>query len=180
MMMNRIPYHGIYPKLAPSVYVAQGAQLIGDLTIDEASSVWFNAVVRADLAPIRIGRQTNLQDGVIAHVNTDQPLLVGHHVSVGHGAIIHGCEIADGCLIGMGAIILNGARIEQNVLLAAGSLVAENTVIPPFTLALGTPAKVVRELTERDLQRMQRTAQRYVQKAAEFKLQAEGGDLSEV
>jgi carbonic anhydrase/acetyltransferase-like protein (isoleucine patch superfamily) len=175
MKMNRIPYQGIYPTLAESVYVAQGAQLIGDLTIDDASSVWFNAVVRADLAPIRIGSQTNLQDGVIAHVNTDQPLLVGNGVSVGHGAIIHGCEIADGCLVGMGAIVLNGARIGQNALIAAGSLVTENAIIPPFTLALGTPAKIVRELTDRDLQRMIRTAQNYVQKAAEFKAQAEGG-----
>ncbi|MEI7024531.1 gamma carbonic anhydrase family protein [Paenibacillus sp. y28] len=161
-------YAQFFPRLHTGVYTAAGAQIIGDVSIGEQSSVWFNAVLRGDLAPIRIGCRTNLQDGVIGHVNTAQPLLVADEVSVGHGAIIHGCEIGKGTLIGMGAIVLNGASIGEYALIGAGSLVTENTVIPPYTLSLGTPAKVVRELREEDLLRMKRTMENYVHKASEF------------
>lgn len=156
------------PVLHPSVYVAAGAQLIGDVTIGEQSTVWFNSVLRGDLAPIRIGIRTNIQDGCIGHVNTDQPLIVGDEVSVGHGAIIHGCTIGSGTLIGMGAIVLNGAEIGEYALIGAGSLVTENKKIPPYTLSLGSPAKVIRELTEQDLERLKRTMEGYVRKGQEY------------
>ncbi|WP_340017816.1 gamma carbonic anhydrase family protein [Paenibacillus sp. FSL H3-0457] len=164
-----IPYKGLQPQLHPSVYMAEGAKLIGDLRMGEESSVWFNAVLRADLAPIIIGKRCNIQDNVVGHVNTDQPLIVGDDVSVGHTAIIHGCCIGRGSLIGMGAILLNGADIGEYTLIGAGSVVTENSKIPPYTLALGTPAKVIRELTDADLERMSRTSLGYVTKGKEYR-----------
>jgi len=149
--------------------MAEGAKLIGDLRMGEESSVWFNAVLRADLAPIIIGKRCNIQDNVVGHVNTDQPLIVGDDVSVGHTAIIHGCRIGTGSLIGMGAILLNGADIGEYTLIGAGSVVTENSKIPPYTLALGTPAKVIRELTDADLERMSRTSLGYVTKGIEYR-----------
>ncbi|MGQ8872895.1 gamma carbonic anhydrase family protein [Paenibacillus sp. TSA_86.1] len=164
-----IPYQGIKPQLHPSIYMAEGSKLIGDLQMDEESSVWFNAVLRADLAPIIIGKRCNIQDNAVGHVNTDQPLILGDDVSVGHAAIIHGCTIGTGALIGMGAIVLNGAEIGEFSLIGAGSVVTENCKIPPYTLALGTPAKVIRELTEADLQRMSKTSLGYVIKGREYR-----------
>ncbi|MCP1185345.1 gamma carbonic anhydrase family protein [Paenibacillus sp. 1781tsa1] len=164
-----IPYKGLQPQLHSSVYMAEGAKLIGDLRMGEESSVWFNAVLRADLAPIIIGKRCNIQDNVVGHVNTDQPLIVGDDVSVGHTAIIHGCRIGTGSLIGMGAILLNGADIGEYTLIGAGSVVTENSKIPPYTLALGTPAKVIRELTDADLERMSRTSLGYVTKGKEYR-----------
>ncbi|MEC0107966.1 gamma carbonic anhydrase family protein [Paenibacillus taichungensis] len=164
-----IPYKGMQPQLHPSVYMAEGAKLIGDLTMGEESTIWFNAVLRADLAPIVIGRRCNIQDNAVGHVNTDQPLILDNDVSVGHSAIIHGCRIGTGSLIGMGAILLNGAEIGEYTLIGAGSVVTENTKIPPYTLALGTPAKVIRELTDADLERMSRTTLGYVAKGKEYR-----------
>lgn len=167
MLLN---YQGKRPAVDASVFIAEGAKLIGDVTVGKDSSVWFNAVLRGDLAEIRIGERTNLQDGVIGHVNTGQPLIVENDVSVSHAAIIHGCHIGRGTLIGMGAIILNGAAIGEYALIGAGSLVTENTVIPAYTLALGSPARVVRELTEADLQRMKLTTDSYVVKGKEYRI----------
>ncbi|MEF2964335.1 gamma carbonic anhydrase family protein [Paenibacillus sp. M1] len=163
-------YQGKLPVLDPSVYIAEGAKVIGDVSVGAESSIWFNAVLRGDLSPIVIGSRTNLQDGVIGHVNTGQPLIVMDDVSVGHGAIIHGCTIGQGTLIGMGAIVLNGAEIGEYALVGAGSLVTENKKIPPYTLSLGSPARVVRELTEADLQRMKTTAESYVIKGKEYRI----------
>ncbi|MDQ1909397.1 gamma carbonic anhydrase family protein [Paenibacillus sp. GD4] len=164
-------YNGIFPKIHPSVYLAPGVQIIGDVTIEEGASIWFNTVLRGDLAPIRIGRRSNIQDGCVGHVNTDQPLIVEEDVSVGHGAIIHGCLIGKGTLIGMGAIILNGATIGEYALVGAGSLVTENKTIPSRTLSLGSPAAVVRELKESDLERMKRTTDGYVLRGIEYREQ---------
>lgn len=161
-------YKDIVPIVHPSVYLANGVKIIGDVQIGEQSSVWFNAVLRGDLAPIRVGSGTNLQDGVIGHVNRNQPLIIGDSVSVGHAAIIHGCTIGNGSLIGMGATVLNGAEIGEHVLVGAGTLITENKKIPAYTLVLGRPGKVVRELGEDDLQRMAATAASYREKAVEF------------
>lgn len=163
-----ISYQGLRPDVHASVFVADGVKIIGDVRIGEQSSIWYNAVIRGDLAPIEIGRRCNLQDNVVAHVNTNQPLKIEDDVSVGHGAIVHGCTIRRGALIGMGAIVLNGAEIGEYTLIGAGSVVTEGTVIPPYSLALGTPAKVVRSLNEEDLQRLQRTTHHYVEKGREF------------
>jgi carbonic anhydrase/acetyltransferase-like protein (isoleucine patch superfamily) len=158
------------PVFGKEVYVAEGAKIIGDVSLGDEASVWFNAVLRGDLAPIRIGARTNIQDGVIGHVNANQPLILEDEVSVGHGAIVHGCRIGKGTLIGMGAIVLNGADIGEYALVGAGSIVTENKKIPPYTLSLGSPAKVVRELTEDDLQRMRKTMESYVVKGKEYRI----------
>ncbi len=165
-----LPFKGIMPTVQADCYVAEGAKLIGDVTLEAQSTVWFNAVLRGDLAPIRIGNRCNIQDGVVGHVNTDQPLIVEDEVSVGHSAIIHGCKLGKGTLIGMGAIVLNGADIGEYALIGAGSIVTENKKIPSYTLSLGTPAKVVRELTEDDLLRMKRTMESYVTKGMEYRI----------
>ena len=162
------PFNQKTPHIHETVFLAHGIHIIGDVSIDEHSSVWYNTLLRGDLAPIVIGKRTNLQDGTIGHVNTDTPLLVGDDVSVGHGCIIHGCQIGNGSLIGMGTILLNGADIGEYALIGAGSLVTEGKKIPPYTLSLGSPAKVIRELTDADLARMQRTTESYVQKGVEY------------
>lgn len=162
-------YKGVFPNLKTNIFIAEGAQIIGDVTILDEASVWYNTVLRGDLAPIHIGNKTNIQDGCVGHVNTNQPLWIADEVSVGHGAIIHGCRIAKGCLIGMGAILLNGAEIGEYALVGAGSIVTENSKIPPYTLSFGSPAKVVRELTEQDLIRMKKTMEGYVAKGMEYR-----------
>ncbi|WP_419873725.1 gamma carbonic anhydrase family protein [Candidatus Pristimantibacillus sp. PTI5] len=165
-----IPYKGILPKIHDDVYIADGAKLIGDVSIAEKSTVWFNSVLRGDLAPIIIGHSCNIQDGVVGHVNVNQPLILSDEVSIGHAAIIHGCKIGRGTLIGMGAIVLNGADIGEYALIGAGSIVTENKKIPSYTLSIGSPAKVVRELTDDDLQRMRKTMESYVTKGIEYRI----------
>lgn len=164
-----LPYKGILPQLNQDVFVAEGAKLIGEVTLGNESTVWYNAVLRGDLAPITIGQRCNIQDNVVGHVNSGQPLMLEDEVSIGHGAIIHGCTIGKGSLIGMGAIILNGTEIGEFALVGAGAIVTENKKIPPYTLSLGTPAKVVRELTEEDIKRMIRTMESYVTKGYEYR-----------
>jgi len=166
-----IPYQVKYPQLGAHVYVAEGAKIVGDVQIADESTIWFNAVLRGDLAPIMIGKRCNLQDAVVAHVNSNQPLILAEEVSVGHSAIVHGCTIGKGSLIGMGAILLNGADIGEYALIGAGAVVTENSKIPPYTLSLGTPAKVVRELNDADLERMKRTMESYVLKGYEYRNQ---------
>lgn len=161
-------YNGIVPRIHPTVFLAAGVQIIGDVLIEEGASIWYNTVLRGDLAPIRIGKRSNIQDGCIGHVNTDQPLIIEDEVSVGHGAIIHGCHVGKGTLIGMGAIVLNGVSIGEYSLIGAGTLVTENKTIPSYTLSLGSPSKVVRELKETDLERMKRTMESYCIKGSEY------------
>lgn len=130
-----IRYQGKLPVVDASVFVADGAKLIGDVTVGSMASIWYNAVLRGDLAEIVIGDRTNIQDGVVGHVNTSQPLIVGNDVSVGHSAIIHGCRIGHGTLIGMGAIVLNGADIGEYALIGAGSVVTENKKFPLYSFS---------------------------------------------
>ncbi|ALS23648.1 gamma carbonic anhydrase family protein [Paenibacillus naphthalenovorans] len=152
----------VKPQLHPTAYTAPGAQLIGDITIGEESSVWFNSVLRGDNAPIVIGDRTNIQDGCTLHVDPGLPLHIGNKVSVGHNVILHGCTIHDGALIGMGAIVMNHAEIGEQALIAAGTLITEKKKIPPGVLVMGSPAKVVRELNEEDLRVLQFVSDHYV------------------
>jgi gamma-carbonic anhydrase len=146
------PYRGRLPVVDPSAFVDQSAQVIGDVEIGEESSVWMNVVMRGDVNHIRVGRRTNVQDGSIVHVMHDaHPTVIGHEVTIGHGAIVHGCTIEDRVLIGMGAILLNGARVGQDSIVAAGSLVPEGVVIPPRSLAMGIPAKVRKTLSDAEV-----------------------------
>ncbi|WP_046215030.1 gamma carbonic anhydrase family protein [Paenibacillus wulumuqiensis] len=164
-----LPYHNQWPIVHKNTFIAEGAKLIGDVKLGEDSSVWFNTVLRGDLAPVIIGDRCNVQDLAVGHVHEIHPLIIENDVSVGHSAIVHGCRIGQGSLIGMGAILLNGVEVGEYSLIGAGSIVTENNKIPPYTLALGSPARVIRELTEADLQRMARTTQSYVDKGREFR-----------
>ncbi|MEW6128439.1 MAG: gamma carbonic anhydrase family protein [Acidobacteriota bacterium] len=157
-------FKGIKPKIAESVFIAQGAHIIGDVEIGEQSSVWFNCVLRGDVFPIRIGNHTNIQDGTIIHVTSGQfPTLVGNRVTIGHGAILHGCQIKDESLIGIRSVILDEAVIGENCLIAAGSLVTPGTVIPPRSMVMGAPAKVRRELSDEEVQQLRFNWEHYVE-----------------
>lgn len=144
---------GVAPELPDGgdVWVAPGARLIGRVILREGASVWFNAVLRGDNEPIVLGPRSNLQDGVICHTDMGFPLTIGADCTVGHMAMLHGCTIGDGSLIGMGATVLNGAVIGRGTLVGAGALVTEGKVIPDHVLAVGRPAKVVRDLTEAEV-----------------------------
>ncbi len=138
---------GRSPVLDPSAFVAAGARVIGGVVLGEGSSVWYNAVLRADGDTITVGAGSNLQDNVSVHVDSGRPVLIGENVSVGHNAVVHGCTVGDGSLIGMGAVVLSGAVIGEGCLIAGGAVVLEGAVIPPGSLVAGVPAKVRRELT---------------------------------
>ncbi|HVJ48027.1 gamma carbonic anhydrase family protein [Desulfitobacterium sp.] len=155
------------PHLGDHVFLAEGTHVIGDVQIGDESSVWYNTVIRGDLAPISIGKRCNIQDLSMLHVNQGQPLRIEDEVTVGHSVVLHGCTIKNGSLIGMGSIIMNGAVIEEETLVAAGSLVTENKTFPPRVMIMGSPAKVIRELTPQEIKSLHETALRYSQKAVE-------------
>ena len=138
------------PRIAASAFVAGSADVIGDVEIGEYASIWFQVVLRGDVAPIWVGANSNIQDGTIAHGFPSSPVTVGDWVTVGHRAVLHACTIENHCLIGIGAIVLNNVRIGEGSIVAAGALVVENTVIPPHSLYLGTPARLKRQVTEAD------------------------------
>jgi gamma-carbonic anhydrase len=163
-------FRNVVPTIDPSAYVDESAQVIGDVVLGAESSIWLNAVVRGDVNYIRIGRQSNLQDGVIVHVNhqPSYPTVVGERVTVGHGAILHGCVVEDRCLIGMGAILLNGSHVGSDSIVAAGTLVPERTVIPPRSLVMGSPGKVRRALTDAELAFILEGAANYVRYRLEY------------
>ena len=157
------PYRGLLPTVHPTAYVDPSAQVIGDVHIGVESSVWMNVVIRGDVNAIRIGRRTNIQDGTIVHVMRDtHPTTVGDEVTVGHAAVLHGCTIHDRCLIGMGAHLLNGAEIGRDSIVAAGTLVTEETKTPPRSLVMGRPGRVTRPLTDEEVASIGDYAQRYV------------------
>ena len=161
-----LSFKGVEPVVDPSVYVAPGAVIIGDVVIGPESSIWFGTVVRADVNYIRIGAQTNIQDQCILHVTGgNYPLNVGNRITVGHRAIIHGCTIEDGCLIGMGAVLLDGCHVGSEAIVAAGSVVSEGSHIPPRTLAMGAPAEPRRAITEKELARAKYSASHYIELA---------------
>jgi carbonic anhydrase/acetyltransferase-like protein (isoleucine patch superfamily) len=145
----------------PSAWLAPNASVIGDVTLEQDSSVYYGAVVRADMAEVRLGVGSNLQDNVVVHTDFGHPSLIGNGVSVGHLAVIHGCTIADNVLIGMGATVLNGAQIGTGSLVAAGTVILEGTVIPPRSLVAGVPGKVRRELSDAEVDKVITNAQHY-------------------
>ncbi len=165
--MPLIPYKGIMPKIAEDVFIAEGAMVIGDVTIGVGSSVWYNTVIRGDIASVTIGRNCNIQDNCTLHLDSDAPLVIGDGVSVGHNAVVHGCTVGDGALIAIHSTILSHAEIGDHSLVGAGAVVPEGKVIPSRRLAVGVPAKVVRELTDEDLTGMAQTAEHYVDLAKE-------------
>lgn len=162
-------FNGKHPHVDQSVFIAPGAKVIGDVTIGKQSSVWFNAVLRGDEGPIRIGARTNIQDNTTCHLYEDYPLLIEDDVTVGHNAILHGCTIGSGSLIGMASAILDGAEIGESCFIAAGTLIPPGKRIPPRSFVMGTPGKVIREVTEKDLQILRESAEVYVAKAEQFR-----------
>ena len=155
-------YNNKYPLIADDVYLAPGCKIIGDVTIGDGSSIWFNTVVRGDVNYIRIGEMTNVQDLSMLHVTKEtHPLIIGDRVTIGHSVTLHGCTLKNNCFIGMGATILDGAFIESNSLVAAGSLVKQNFVVPSGKLVAGVPAKVVRDLKPLEIDNIEASAERY-------------------
>ncbi len=155
-------------KIHPSVFIAETATVIGDVTIGKEASVWFSAVIRGDAAPITIGEATNVQDNAVIHVDAGAPTHIGKRVTIGHVAIVHAATLADDVLIGMGAIILSGARVGENCIIAAGALVPEGVQIPPRSLVIGVPGKIVREVNEVDIERIRNAASNYVERAKNY------------
>lgn len=159
-----IQVNGNSPKLHPSVFVASGAQVIGNVQAGENVTIWFNAVLRGDSDQIVIGDNSNIQDGAVVHVDPGFPVSIGSNVTVGHNAIVHGCTVKDGALIGMGATILNGAVIGEGALVAAGAVVGEGKIIEPGWLVAGVPAKPLKKLSDEQIARMKQGALDYVEK----------------
>jgi carbonic anhydrase/acetyltransferase-like protein (isoleucine patch superfamily) len=145
--MPVFPFNGVWPTIADDAFIAPGATIIGDVTIHEGASIWYNAVVRGDVAPIVIGRNTNIQDNCTLHVDADAPLTIGDDCTVGHGAVVHGATVEHHVLVGMKAVVLSHARVGSNTIIGACALVAEHKNIPEGVLAIGIPTKVARPLT---------------------------------
>jgi len=160
---------GATPRISDSAWVADSAQVMGNVELADDSSVWFGVVIRGDTEIIRIGRASNIQDLSVLHADVGKPLTVGEDVTVGHRAVLHGCTIGDGCLIGIGAVVLNGAKIGAGCLVGAGALVTEGKEFPPGSMILGSPARVVSQLTPERIAGLHRSAQGYVDNARRFR-----------
>lgn len=163
-------FKGIRPAIDPTAWIEESAQIVGDVTIGRDASVWFNAVVRGDVHFIRIGERTNIQDGTVVHARKAEiPTIVGNDVTVGHSAVLHACTIRDRCLIGMGAIVLDGAEIGEETIVGAGAVVTMGTKVPPRSLVLGLPAKVVRPVTDEEVRSILRSAENYLGYVREYR-----------
>jgi carbonic anhydrase/acetyltransferase-like protein (isoleucine patch superfamily) len=162
-------FQGIKPMVPKSCFVEETAVVIGDVVVGEECSVWFNAVIRGDVNHIRIGNRTNVQDLCMLHVTHDtHPLVIGSDVTIGHHVVLHGCTIEDRVLVGMGAIIMDGVVIGEDSVIGAGALVVEGTIVPPKSLLLGSPAKVKRQVTVKELAWIKDSAENYVRYASQY------------
>ena len=160
---------GVAPEVAASAWVADSAEVVGNVQLAEDASIWFGAVLRGDCESISIGEGSNIQDASVLHADLGKPLVVGRHVTVGHQVMLHGCTIGDGSLIGIGAVVLNGAKIGRNCLVGAGALITEGKEFPDGSMIIGSPAKAVRQLTPEQIEGLRRSAQHYVDNARRFK-----------
>ena len=163
-----ITYNRISPIIGDNVFIAPTAVIIGDVTIGDGASVWFNAVLRGDMAPIRIGANSNIQDNCTVHTDFGKPAIVGSNVTVGHNAVIHGCTIDDGCLVGMGAIVLNDAHVQRMSVVAAGAVVKEGSRIGPRQLVAGAPATLKKDLTDAPRDRFEQPVDDYLELARSY------------
>lgn len=170
MRMRNRTFHTAHrpDQIHPTVFIAQHAVIVGDVTLAERCSVWFHATLRGDVEPIHIGPGTNIQEGAVFHVDPGFPIMVGAGVTIGHRAIVHGATVHDNVIIGMGSTVLNGAVIGENSIVGANALVTEGKIFPPGSLILGSPAKVVRTLTDAEIARIRHGAETYVARAAAF------------
>lgn len=164
-----LPYMDRLPAIGENVFIAPTACIIGQVTLGERASVWFGSVLRGDIAEVKIGNGTNIQDLSVLHVGTNEPCLVGNNVVVGHRVILHGCTVEDECLIGMGALILNRAVIGKGSVIGAGALVTEGTIIPQGSLVLGMPGKVIRTLNEEERKKYAAFAPKYIGVAENYR-----------
>jgi gamma-carbonic anhydrase len=165
-----LPYKGTYPEIHPSVLLCHGSVIIGDVKIGAESSVWFNAVVRGDVCPIRIGERTNIQDNSTLHVTHDTgPLTLGSDVTIGHGVLLHACTIQDWTLIGMGAVLLDDCVVEPYSFVAAGSVVRQGFRVPSGMLVAGVPAKVIRPISDEERRAIMESPQNYINYAKHYK-----------
>ncbi len=159
---------GVAPRQAASAWVADSAQVMGNVVLGDDSSVWFHAVIRGDTETITVGRGSNVQDGAVLHADIGIPLVIGQNVTVGHQVMLHGCTIGDESLIGIGAVVLNGARIGKNCLVGAGALVTEGKAFPDGSMIIGSPAKGVRQLTPEQIAGLKMSAQHYIDNARRY------------
>jgi len=164
------------PRLDPSVYLAPGSLVIGDVTIGEQSSVWFYSVLRGDVNSIKIGRKVNIQDMSMLHVHHSRPLIVGDRVSMGHGVVLHACVVEDACLIGIRSVILDGAVVGVESIIGAGALVPPGMHVPPRSLVMGVPGKVVRQARPDDLESARQTMESYIKNALLYRSSASWGE----
>jgi carbonic anhydrase/acetyltransferase-like protein (isoleucine patch superfamily) len=162
-----LPYKDTFPDISPDAFVAPNATVIGDVRIAAGANIWYGTVVRGDLAPIRIGADTNIQDNCTIHTDEDKPAIIGENVTVGHNAIVHGCTVAPNTLIGMNAVILSGAHVKTGTIIAAGAVVKEGATVGPFQLLAGMPATVKKELSEEILELLKRPVKEYLSLAKE-------------
>ncbi len=174
--MIQYPYKGKEPKIDSSAYVAENAVVTGDVEIHKEVSIWYHTVIRGDVAPTIIEQGVNIQDQSLLHQSPDLPLHIKEGVTVGHQCMLHSCTINKGALIGMGSTVLDGAEIGEESFIGAGSLVTPGTVIPPKVLALGRPARVVRDLTEEDFKEMERIRRSYIEKGQYYKTMQQSED----
>ena len=163
--MPIFPFKGVWPMIAEDVFIAPGAMVIGNVTIHEGASIWYNTVVRGDSAPIVIGRGTNVQDNCTLHVDGDAPLTIGEECTIGHGAVVHGATVGDRVLVGMNAVVLSHAQVGSSTIIGACALVGERKRIPEKVLAVGVPVKVLRELTEAEQESIVESAAGYGERA---------------
>jgi len=161
-------YKNHTPELKKAAFVAESAEIAGEVYAGEDSSFWFHVSVRGDLAPVYIGQGSNIQDNTVLHVADELPVKIGANVTIGHNAIIHACSIGDNCLIGMGAIVLDGAEIGEESIVGAGALVTQHKKFPPRSLLIGSPAKVARELTQEEVDAIGTNAAEYIELAKEY------------
>ena len=155
-------YGNLRPQIDPAARVAETAVVVGEVSVEAGASLWYGAVLRGDEAPIRVGRDSNIQDNAVLHCDEDFPMTVGRRVTVGHGAIVHGCTIGDGSLVGMGAVVIDGARVGKHCLVGAGALVTGTADIPDGMLVIGSPARAVRPLTPDELTGLEESVQEYL------------------
>jgi carbonic anhydrase/acetyltransferase-like protein (isoleucine patch superfamily) len=167
--MHILPYRGVWPRIAPTAFIAPNAVIVGDVEIDDEASIWFGVVIRGDTAPVRIGARSNIQDNTVIHTDMNTPTLIGADVSVGHRAIVHGAIVGDGSLIGMGATLLNHAQVGAGCIVAAGALLPEGKSTPDGQLAMGSPAKPVRAVNDVERLRMKGGIEHYRAYAREYR-----------
>jgi carbonic anhydrase/acetyltransferase-like protein (isoleucine patch superfamily) len=160
--MPILPYHGVWPTIAPGVFIAPTAVVAGNVTVEAEASIWFGAVIRGDSAAVRIGQRSNVQDNCVIHVDEGHPCVIGVDCTLGHGAVVHGATLGDRVLIGIHASVLNGALVAEDCIVAAGALVAEGKEMPAGSLVMGVPGKVVRPVSEEERTRSLHGVQHYV------------------